>query len=88
MRSKFTVTKANEVEHRGVCPRTGLPFVRRYWVPAQGGYVYVDDTIDGTRPGTLGRQPHVNGMTWRSSPEYLLTLVKAEWRQTQRWARR
>lgn len=84
MRSKFTQTGPNTVEHAGTCPWTDEAFTRRYWVPLSGGYVYVDDTRSGNRPGTLGKQPYTNGSTWRSTPESLLSLIKSEWRQEKR----
>lgn len=90
MKSKFTVTGYNTIEHTGICPWTGDQFVRRYWTPIRTdgywGYVRVDDTEDGSRPGTLGTQPHTNGATWTCSPEHLLDLVKREWRRERRMA--
>ena len=89
MRSKFERTGYNRVEHRGVCPFTDEAFVRRYWVPLTSsgyGYVWVDDTKDGSRGGTLGKQPTTNGMTWTCKPEQLLDLVKREWRVEKRMA--
>ena len=87
MRSKFIITAHNAVTHIGACPYTGQKFVRRYWVRPEGGYVYVDATRDGSLPGTLGGQPHTNGVTWRCKPEHLLSLVKEEWRRDRRLAR-
>ena len=90
MRSKFERTSYNTVEHRGVCPFTDEAFVRRYWVAIRtdgyAGYVRVDDTEDGSRPGTLGKQPTTHGVTWTSYPENLLALVKREWRVEKRMA--
>lgn len=90
MRSKFTVTGYNTVEHRGECPWTGEAFVRRYWVAIRAdgyaGYVRVDDSKDGTRPGTLGTQPHNSGVTWMCKPEHLLDMVKREWKAEKRMA--
>ena len=89
-RSKFTVTGYNTVEHRGTCPLTGEAFIRRYWTPIRtdgyAGYVRMDDTEDGSRPGTLGKQPHDSGVTWMCKPENLLDMVKREWQAEKRLA--
>jgi len=84
MRSKFTATGYNTVTHTGTCLYTGEAFTRRYWVRPEGGYVRLDDTRDGNRPGTLGKQPYTNGSTWECKPEHLLSLVKSEWRAERR----
>jgi phage terminase small subunit len=82
------VTGYNTVCHLGTCPWTGDQFVRRYWVPLSGGYVYVDDSNHGKNSGTLGRQPtYKDGSTWRSDPEHLMALVKREWRRSLRGLR-
>ena len=81
-RSIFTVDDFT-VTHAGIDPWTREPFIRRYWLPRGGGYVYLDATCDGSRPGTLGTQPtYGNGSTWRAnSVPQLLDLVRAEWRR-------
>lgn len=90
MRSKFTVTGYNTVEHRGTCPLTGEDFIRRYWTPIRtdgyAGYVRVDDSKDGSMGGTLGKQPYTNGATWMCKPEQLLGMVKRDWRVEKRMA--
>lgn len=82
MRSKFVV-EGQTVIHTGIDPWTKQQFVRRYWIPAAGGYVRLDTTRDGSRPGTLGTQPtDDDGRTWRvSNLALLLWLVKREWRR-------
>jgi hypothetical protein len=87
MRSKFIKTGSNTVTHTGICPFSKVEFVRRYWVRPQGGYVYIDTSHDGRLPGTLGRQPHTDGVTWECAPEYLLVLIKEEWRREMRQAK-
>lgn len=86
-RSTFEID-GQYVTHTGTCPWTQEPFVRRYWIPEKGGYVRLDDSKRGDCPGTLGRQPHTNGTTWRAANiADLVALVKREWRAEKRQAK-
>ncbi len=81
-RSKFTTDGATLV-HTGTCPHTGESFTRRYWCPADGGYVYCDASADGRFPGTLGRQPTTDtGSTWHASDrDDMAAMVRRAWRR-------
>ncbi len=85
MRSSFTID-GRELIHRGVDPWTGERFCRRYWLPLVGGYVWLDDSRNGDRPGSLGRQPtDADGSTWRCRDMAALARkVRADWRVTLR----
>jgi hypothetical protein len=76
MANKYEIM-GNEVTHTGVCPHTGEPFTRTYWVRSSG---YVREW-DGTG---WDRQPtDENGNTWRCAPNgnALRDLVKREFRR-------
>lgn len=84
MRSKFTVS-GQYVTHTGEDLWTGEAFERRYWVPTGGGYVRLDDSRHGDRPGPLGTQPTTDGVTWRAvDVADLLEQVRADWRRERR----
>ncbi len=78
MKSRFQKS-GNTLVHKGIHPVTGESFERTYWIPAKGGYVYLDTT--GTRPGTLGSQPvYSTGSTWYAPTiEQLADIVRSEW---------
>ena len=82
-RSRFEYPAENIAIHYGTCPCTGEPFTRRYTVVGEkSGYVYLDTTKDGSRPGTLGTQPTTDGgSTWWTTRTELRRLIKREWRK-------
>lgn len=64
------------IDHKGVDPVTGRPFLRRYWLPLCGGNVYVDDHPLLMNPGLLGRC--VPGW-YALDLDELSRLIKREW---------
>lgn len=82
-RTRYSID-GQTVTHTGIDPWTREPFTRRYWIPTRGGYVYLDATRDGIRPGTLGTQPtDTDGTTWRAVDlADLSEQIRADWRRT------
>lgn len=87
MKTRYTIN-GQFVTQTGIDPFTREPFTRCYWVPQRGGYVYLDTTPNGDKPGTLGRQVcDSDGSTWRATGVAdLLAMVKAAWRAERRAA--
>lgn len=69
------------IEHKGVDPVTGEPFLRRYWLPVCGGHVRVDDHPLLLSPGLLGRRVvgSDGSYWWAMDLDELAALIKREW---------
>ena len=64
--------------------RRGLTPLRFWKADGRDGYIFVDDSIDGRYPGTLGQQITKNGHCLESNDEHFEWVCRNWWRTKRR----